>query len=46
MVRVAFLMLGSRAVAEDAVQDAFARLQMRAGRIDNAGGYLRLRGGP
>jgi RNA polymerase sigma-70 factor (sigma-E family) len=41
MVRMAFLLLGSRSEAEDAVQDAFARVQLRWARLDNPGGYLR-----
>jgi RNA polymerase sigma-70 factor (sigma-E family) len=40
MVRVAFLLVGSRAEAEDVVQDAFARVEMRWARLDNAEGYL------
>ena len=41
MVRVAFLLVGSRAEAEDVVQDAFARIELRWARLDNAEGYLR-----
>lgn len=41
MVRVAYLMLGSRAEAEDATQDAFARVHMRWARLDSPAGYLR-----
>jgi RNA polymerase sigma-70 factor (sigma-E family) len=40
MVRVAFLLVGSRADAEDVVQDAFARIELRWARIDNPDGYL------
>ena len=40
MVRVAFLLVGSRAEAEDVVQDAFARVELRWGRMDNPEGYL------
>jgi RNA polymerase sigma-70 factor (sigma-E family) len=40
MIRVAFLLVGSRAEAEDVVQDAFARVNLRWKRIDNPGGYL------
>jgi len=40
MVRVAFLLVGSRAEAEDVVQDAFARVDLRWGRMDNPEGYL------
>jgi RNA polymerase sigma-70 factor (sigma-E family) len=41
MVRVAFLLVGSRAEAEDVVQDAFARVELRWARVDNPAGYLR-----
>jgi RNA polymerase sigma-70 factor (sigma-E family) len=41
MVRVAFLLVGSRAEAEDVVQDAFARIELRWSRLDNPEGYLR-----
>jgi RNA polymerase sigma-70 factor (sigma-E family) len=41
MVRVAYLLLGVQAEAEDVVQDAFARLDLRWSRLDNPGGYLR-----
>lgn len=41
MVRVAFLLLGSRDEAEDVVQDAFARVELRWRRLGNPGGYLR-----
>jgi RNA polymerase sigma-70 factor (sigma-E family) len=41
MVRVAYLMLGARVEAEDVVQDAFARLDLRWSRVANPGGYLR-----
>jgi RNA polymerase sigma-70 factor (sigma-E family) len=40
MMRVAFLLVGSRAEAEDVVQDAFARVNLRWSRIDNPAGYL------
>ena len=40
MVRVAYLLVGSRAEAEDVVQDAFARIELRWARLDNAEGYL------
>jgi RNA polymerase sigma factor (sigma-70 family) len=40
MVRVAFLLVASRAEAEDVVQDAFARIELRWARLDNAEGYL------
>jgi DNA-directed RNA polymerase specialized sigma24 family protein len=41
MVRVAFLLVGSRAEAEDVVQDAFARIELRWARLENAESYLR-----
>jgi RNA polymerase sigma factor (sigma-70 family) len=41
MVRVAFLILGSRPEAEDVAQDAFARLHVRGGRLASPAGYLR-----
>jgi RNA polymerase sigma-70 factor (sigma-E family) len=40
MIRVAFLLVGSQAEAEDVVQDAFARVNLRWRRIENPGGYL------
>lgn len=40
MVRVAFLLVGSRTEAEDVVQDAFARIELRWARLDNPHGYL------
>ena len=40
MVRVAFLLVGAPAEAEDVVQDAFARIELRWARIDNPEGYL------
>jgi RNA polymerase sigma factor (sigma-70 family) len=40
MVRVAFLLVGSRAEAEDVVQDAFARVELRWAKLDNPEGYL------
>jgi RNA polymerase sigma-70 factor (sigma-E family) len=40
MIRVAFLLVGARAEAEDVVQDAFARVNLRWKRIDNPRGYL------
>ena len=40
MVRVAYLLMGSRAEAEDVVQDAFARVDLRWSRMDNPEGYL------
>jgi RNA polymerase sigma factor (sigma-70 family) len=41
MVRLAFLMLGSEALAEEIVQDAFVAVLERWQRLDNPGGYLR-----
>ena len=41
MVRVAYLMLGSRAAAEDATQDAFARVELRWPQLHDPDGYLR-----
>jgi RNA polymerase sigma factor (sigma-70 family) len=41
MVRLAFLMLGSEALAEEVVQDAFVAVLERWDRVDNPGGYLR-----
>jgi RNA polymerase sigma-70 factor (sigma-E family) len=41
MVRLAFLLVGSEAVAEEVVQDAFARVFERWGRLDRPGAYLR-----
>jgi RNA polymerase sigma-70 factor (sigma-E family) len=40
MVRVAFLLVGARPEAEDVVQDAFARIELRWARLDNPEGYL------
>jgi RNA polymerase sigma factor (sigma-70 family) len=41
MVRLAFLMLGSKALGEEVVQDAFVTVLERWQRLDNPGGYLR-----
>ncbi len=41
MVRLAYLLLGSQAQAEDAVQDAFARLLDRFDEVENPGGFVR-----
>jgi RNA polymerase sigma factor (sigma-70 family) len=41
MVRLAFLMLGSEALAEEVVQEAFVTVLERWQRVDNPGGYLR-----
>jgi len=41
MVRLAHLLTGSQATAEDVVQDAFVRLGPVLDTVDNAGAYLR-----
>lgn len=41
MTRLAFLLVGSEAVAEEVVQDAFAQVYRRWSRLDRPGGYLR-----
>ena len=41
MVRVAFLIVGSQAVAEEIVQDAFAGLYTRFDAVENAVAYVR-----
>ncbi|MGD9751944.1 MAG: RNA polymerase sigma factor [Acidimicrobiia bacterium] len=41
LVRVAFLLTGSRADAEDAVQDVFARCAVRLHSVDHPESYLR-----
>lgn len=41
MVRLAWLLVGSRPVAEDVVHDAFLAVHQRWGGIDNPGAYLR-----
>lgn len=41
MTRLAFLLTGSEAVAEEVVQDAFAQVYERWDRLDRPGGYLR-----
>jgi RNA polymerase sigma-70 factor (sigma-E family) len=41
MVRLAWLLVGSRAVAEEVVHDAFLTVHQRWGTIDNPGAYLR-----
>ena len=41
MIRLAWLLVGSRAVAEDVVHDAFLAVHQRWTTIDNPGGYLR-----
>jgi RNA polymerase sigma-70 factor (sigma-E family) len=42
MVRLAHVLTGSNAVAEDLVQDCFVRLHRHWERTDNPGGYLRV----
>jgi RNA polymerase sigma-70 factor (sigma-E family) len=41
MVRLAYLMTGSKATAEEVVQEAFVRVAARVVDVDNPGGYLR-----
>lgn len=41
MVRLATLMVGSRAIAEEIVQDAFATVSERWSNLDRPGAYLR-----
>jgi len=41
MVRMATLIVGSGAIAEEIVQDAFAQVSMRWASIERPGGYLR-----
>jgi RNA polymerase sigma factor (sigma-70 family) len=41
MLRTAYLIVGSHAVAEELVQEAFARMYRHFATIDNPGGYLR-----
>jgi RNA polymerase sigma-70 factor (sigma-E family) len=41
MLRVAYLMVGSHAIAEETVQDAFAKVYEKWSRIDVPGAYLR-----
>jgi hypothetical protein len=43
MVRLAFLLLGSNAVAEEVVQEAFVRVRNAVDRVDNPAAYLSLR---
>lgn len=42
MLRLAVLMVGSPAEAEEAVQDAFASVSSRWASLENPGGYLRM----
>jgi len=42
MVRLALVMTGSNEVAEDLVQDCFARLHGRWEHVENPGGYMRI----
>lgn len=41
MVRLAYLMVGAEALAEEVVQDAFTTVYLRWSTLDNPGGYLR-----
>jgi RNA polymerase sigma-70 factor (sigma-E family) len=41
LVRLATMVTGSTAAAEDVVQDAFAKLYLRFDRVDHPGAYLR-----
>jgi RNA polymerase sigma factor (sigma-70 family) len=41
MIRVAFLIVGSQAVAEEIVQDAFAGLYIHFDTVENAAAYVR-----
>jgi RNA polymerase sigma factor (sigma-70 family) len=41
MVRVAYLVVGSHAVAQEIVQDAFVQLHRHFDRVHNPGGFLR-----
>jgi RNA polymerase sigma factor (sigma-70 family) len=41
MLRVAYLVVGSHAVAEELVQEAFMRLHRNFETVENPGGYLR-----
>jgi RNA polymerase sigma factor (sigma-70 family) len=41
MVRVAYLSVGSVAIAEEIVQEAFLRLHRHFDRVENPGGFLR-----
>jgi len=41
MVRLAWLLVGSRPAAEDVAHDAFLAVHQRWGKVDNPGGYLR-----
>jgi DNA-directed RNA polymerase specialized sigma24 family protein len=41
MLRTAYLIVGSRAVAEEMVQEAFVRLYRHYEGVENPGGYLR-----
>jgi RNA polymerase sigma-70 factor (sigma-E family) len=41
MVRLAWLLVGTRPAAEDVVHDAFVAVHQKWGSVDNPGGYLR-----
>jgi RNA polymerase sigma factor (sigma-70 family) len=42
LCRLAYLIVGSRSVAEELVQEAFLRLHQRFSDVENPGGYLRV----
>ena len=42
LIRLAYLIVGSRSVAEELVQEAFLRLHQRFADVENPGGYLRV----
>lgn len=42
MVRLAYLIVRSRAAAEDLTQEAFVRLHLTFDEVENAGGFLRV----
>ena len=42
LIRLAYLIVGSRAVAEELVQESFLRLHQRFAEVDNPMGYLRV----
>ena len=41
LIRLAWLLVGTRGVAEEVVQDAFLAVHQRWSSLDNPGGYLR-----
>jgi RNA polymerase sigma-70 factor (ECF subfamily) len=42
MVRIAYVSVGSRAIAEEIVHDAFVRLHDHLATVDNPGGFVRV----